>query len=66
MNRECPGCEGEMGDQGRVVDLLDEYSPYLDQNWTDLVDGDPDSSLNGKCLHLFVCQDCKLAMIIKE
>ncbi|MBH0228688.1 hypothetical protein [Halobacillus yeomjeoni] len=49
-----------MRDQGRVTDYLDDYSPYLDQKWTDLVDGDLDSSLTNECVHLFVCEDCGL------
>ncbi|WP_231622408.1 hypothetical protein [Halobacillus karajensis] len=49
-----------MRDQGRVTDFLDDYSPYLDQKYTDLVDGDFDSSLNEECVHLFICEDCGL------
>ncbi len=58
--RSCPKCEGRMKDQGRVTDFLDEYSPYLDLTYTDLVDGDIDSSLQDECVHLFVCEACGL------
>lgn len=58
--RPCPKCEGTMRDQGRVTDFLDDYSPYLDQKYTNLVDGDLDSSATDECVHLFVCEDCGL------
>ncbi|MCA0969692.1 hypothetical protein LCM20_03670 [Halobacillus litoralis] len=47
-----------MRDKGRVADFFDDYSPYLDISFTDLVDGDPDSSIQGECVHLFVCEKC--------
>ncbi|MBN8233620.1 hypothetical protein JF544_00095 [Halobacillus kuroshimensis] len=43
-----------------MTDFLDEYSPYLDLTYTDLVDGDIDSSLQDECVHLFVCEACGL------
>ncbi|WP_156112544.1 hypothetical protein [Halobacillus sp. BBL2006] len=49
-----------MHDQGRITDFLDDYSPYLELKWTDLVDGDLDSSRTGECVHLFICEDCGL------
>ncbi|KHE73122.1 hypothetical protein LD39_00990 [Halobacillus sp. BBL2006] len=58
--RPCPRCDGTMHDQGRITDFLDDYSPYLELKWTDLVDGDLDSSRTGECVHLFICEDCGL------
>jgi hypothetical protein len=49
-----------MYDQGRVTDFLDDYSPYLDQKYTDLVDGLPMSIETGDCVHLFTCENCGL------
>ncbi|WP_139205862.1 hypothetical protein [Halobacillus alkaliphilus] len=56
----CPKCKGTMEDQGRITDFLDDYSPYLDQKWTNLVDGDEDSSITDECIHLFICGQCGL------
>ncbi|WP_281976132.1 hypothetical protein [Halobacillus litoralis] len=58
--RHCPRCNGMMIDQGRVTDFFDDYSPYLDQKYTDLVDGELYSSVAEQCVHLFVCEDCGL------
>lgn len=55
---QCPRCEKTMHDQGRVTDFLDDYSPYLDIKWTNLVDGDLFSSINESCAHLFMCESC--------
>ncbi|TGB05316.1 hypothetical protein [Halobacillus salinus] len=56
--KPCPRCDGTMYDKGRVTDFLDEYSPYLDAKYTDLVDGDKDSSNTDECVHMFVCNKC--------
>ncbi|MBA2174587.1 hypothetical protein H0266_06650 [Halobacillus locisalis] len=57
-NKPCPRCKGTMYDRGRVTDFLDEYSPYLDLDYTDLVDGELNSSVTEECVHYFVCEEC--------
>ncbi|WJE16761.1 hypothetical protein QRD89_05285 [Halobacillus sp. ACCC02827] len=53
----CPRCPNLMKDEGRAADYFDDYSPYLDQNATNLVDG-VENSGTGTCVHLFVCDSC--------
>lgn len=53
----CSTCAAEMIDTGKVVDYLDNYSPYLDMSILEQVDGvqhDPTSS----CIHLYYCSSC--------
>ncbi|MYL32386.1 hypothetical protein GLW08_06390 [Pontibacillus yanchengensis] len=54
----CPACNWEMKEQGRVVDYLDDYSPYLDDEGLKLVDGDQNSSEEHECVHLYQCTKC--------
>lgn len=62
----CPRCRGTMYDKGRAVDFLDEYSPYLDMKYTEMVDGDPDSSITDDCVHVFVCNKCGFQDILAK
>jgi len=50
----CPTCEGLMVDEGPIVDYLDDYSPYLSRDITQLVDG----TASDKCVHLYKCTEC--------
>lgn len=52
---ECEYCNGKMVDEGPLVNYLDEYSPYLSNDITQLVDGAP----HDKCMHLFKCSECE-------
>ncbi|MCT4607269.1 MAG: hypothetical protein N4A64_14425 [Marinisporobacter sp.] len=51
----CPHCGKQMEDRGMVADFLDEYSPYLAMDITQLVDG----ASYDQCVHLFYCEACK-------
>jgi len=51
---KCEFCNNVMVDKGRLTDYLDDYSPYLEMNITELVDGGP----NNVCVHLFKCEKC--------
>ncbi len=53
-NIECPQCGDMMVDKGPIVDYLDDYSPYLSNDITQLVDGAP----HDKCTHLYQCESC--------
>lgn len=53
-NKSCPKCSNTMGDDGPIVNYLDDYSPYLSNDITQLVDGVP----HDQCLHLFSCSKC--------
>ncbi|RKD31457.1 hypothetical protein [Thermohalobacter berrensis] len=51
---ECPMCKENMMDEGPIVNYLDDYSPYLPKDITQLVDG----AEHDKCVHLFRCKGC--------
>ncbi|NBI05812.1 hypothetical protein [Senegalia massiliensis] len=52
--KNCKRCGGDMIDQGPIVDYLDNYSPYLSNDITQLVDG----VSKNECTHLFKCKEC--------
>lgn len=54
MTEECKYCGNTMIDEGPITNYLDEYSPYLSSDITELVDGAP----HDKCMHLFKCEEC--------
>ena len=43
-----------MEDKGPLVNLMDDYSPYLLDEITHLVDG----VNRNKCVHTYQCQNC--------
>lgn len=51
---KCHRCGNYMCDQGPIVNYLDDYSPYLSRDLTQLVDG----ASHDKCVHLFKCKKC--------
>ncbi len=55
MNMNCPKCSARMKDDGPIVNYLDDYSPYLSNDITQLVDGVP----HDQCIHLFSCEECE-------
>ncbi|MBS4171869.1 hypothetical protein [Bacillus sp. FJAT-49736] len=55
---ECIQCGQEMEDQGRIYDYFDDYSPYMEIDLIKLADGDPISSEQPICVHLFKCREC--------
>lgn len=56
INEICEKCGSNMINEGPLVNFLDEYSPYLSNDITQLVDG----AEHDKCMHLFVCKKCEL------
>ncbi|MDC3417291.1 hypothetical protein [Aquibacillus salsiterrae] len=60
VERACPSCHQytEMQNQGRVVDFMGDYIPYLDYEGTNLIDGMSNSKRNHICLHLYHCHNC--------
>ncbi|QHE51319.1 hypothetical protein [Pontibacillus sp. HMF3514] len=56
--KNCSDCEEHLTDEGKLVDYLDEYSPYLDDEGLKLVDGDPESTEDHVCVHLLRCPKC--------
>ncbi|MFA8439072.1 hypothetical protein [Pueribacillus sp. YX66] len=53
-----------MNDLGKIVDYLDEYSPYEDIQTLKCVDGLSYSIEKHKCLHLFHCSHCEIQKVI--
>jgi len=52
--KSCPRCSAEMEDAGPLVNFFDDYSAYLSNDITQLVDGVP----HHQCVHLFSCKNC--------
>ncbi|HBM80278.1 MAG: hypothetical protein QME45_14475 [Clostridiales bacterium] len=50
----CDECGNEMKNGGRIQDYYDDYSPYLNYNDTDIIDGEP----YGICQHIYICPAC--------
>ncbi|MEQ6389126.1 hypothetical protein RZN22_07325 [Bacillaceae bacterium S4-13-58] len=48
-----------------MVDFLDNYSPYLEDEGLKLVDGVEDSSKSHLCVHLVQCHNCGLEENVK-
>ncbi|MBM7551118.1 hypothetical protein [Thalassobacillus pellis] len=58
LEQQCPACKNLMDDQGKLVDYLDDYSPYLDVGITKMVDGDRQSVKSDHCIHVLRCKSC--------
>lgn len=56
--KNCPTCESAMTNQGRLVDFMGDYIAYLEYDGTNLIDGDPESTQNHTCIHLYYCNQC--------
>ncbi len=54
VDYNCPKCNGVMVDKGPEVNYMDNYSPYLLDEITHLVDG----VKNDKCVHIYQCSNC--------
>ncbi len=54
IQQKCFICNNDMVDRGPIVNYLDDYSPYLLDDITTLVDGVEKE----KCVHLFYCNNC--------
>ncbi|UFU00464.1 hypothetical protein KO561_05855 [Radiobacillus kanasensis] len=54
----CTNCGENMDDVGRAVDYHSDYSPYLDYQITNTVDGADASDERNVCMHLFICPTC--------
>ncbi|MCC5912156.1 MAG: hypothetical protein JJT76_17190 [Clostridiaceae bacterium] len=51
---QCPTCHNKMEAQGAIEEYFDDYSPYLDREITEKLDG----VAAEKCLHIFYCTEC--------
>nr|WP_246187701.1 hypothetical protein [Ornithinibacillus caprae] len=55
---ECPNCNYNIDDQGKVTDYFDDYSAYMDIEMMKFFDGDRKSLEGHHCLHYFYCANC--------
>ncbi|QDP39703.1 hypothetical protein FN924_05650 [Radiobacillus deserti] len=64
----CTNCGNHMENVGRAVDYHSDYSPYLDYQITNTVDGIDTSNQNNICVHLFICPNCShdMTKVIEE
>lgn len=56
---ECPSCQNQMNDNGRLLDYFDDYSAYLDIEGMKLIDGIADDQKNQQCPHVYYCLNCE-------
>lgn len=54
VNYDCPKCNSAMEDKGPQVNYMDDYSPYLLDEVTHLIDG----VKREQCLHIYQCTEC--------
>ncbi|EOW9529999.1 hypothetical protein ACO11K_003771 [Bacillus cytotoxicus] len=54
----CPTCQNVLQDYGKVVDYIDDYSAYMDQELLTAVDGLTAQNSERYCTHLFYCATC--------
>lgn len=54
----CGTCHGQMADNGRLIEQLGDYAPYLDDEGMKLFDGDKQSKTDHTCVHVYVCKNC--------
>lgn len=54
----CPTCASLLQDYGKIVDYLDTYSAYLDQDLLLQVDGLTQNNSQQHCVHVFYCAAC--------
>ncbi|MCF6459802.1 hypothetical protein [Clostridium sp. Cult3] len=50
----CIDCNTIMVDKGPMVNYMDDYSPYLLDDITHLVDG----AKRDECVHIYQCPEC--------
>nr|WP_077623158.1 hypothetical protein [Sediminibacillus massiliensis] len=65
ITRNCSNCDETMEDQGKVVDYMGDYSPYLPDDIAKTVDGVQNSTEDHVCVHLFHCNNCKQDMRVE-
>ncbi|SCY04043.1 hypothetical protein [Alkaliphilus peptidifermentans] len=51
---KCHSCGNVMKDYGVIQDYFDDYSPYLDRDITERLDG----ATRNECMHVFFCEIC--------
>ncbi|WP_078552591.1 hypothetical protein [Bacillus alkalicellulosilyticus] len=68
VNLLCESCQGPVEDRGRLMDLFDDYSPYLDIEGMKMINGIPDDQKLHECTHVLVCPTCgtEQLYIVKE
>lgn len=60
---KCPNCQNEMEDKGRLMDLFDDYSAYLDIEGMKLFDGYQSDCVHHQCPHVFSCRSCTIEIV---
>ncbi|MDM5187268.1 hypothetical protein QUF99_07980 [Bacillus sp. DX4.1] len=54
----CQACTSILQDYGKVVDYLDAYNAYMDQDLLTAVDGLTSNNSQRYCIHFFYCGAC--------
>ncbi|UOQ46786.1 hypothetical protein MUN88_11830 [Gracilibacillus caseinilyticus] len=58
MSYDCAVCGANMLDGGKIVDYYGDYSPYMEIEDAQMVDGVPNSYGEHQCVHIGVCSAC--------
>ncbi|WP_163537152.1 hypothetical protein [Gracilibacillus sp. YIM 98692] len=64
LEATCKNCEAPLEDAGKVVDYYGDYSPYIEANDAQLIDGVSDSSKQHQCIHVGTCSTCQMSQEI--
>ncbi|CAM4189613.1 hypothetical protein [Bacillus manliponensis] len=54
----CANCMNTLQDYGKVVDYIDDYSAYMDQELLTAVDGLTVNNSQRYCMHVMYCGAC--------
>lgn len=54
----CPECNTQLEDTGKVSDFLDPYGHYNDVETAKMGDGYPNTTKDQICPHLMYCHNC--------
>lgn len=58
LDINCPKCNTQLEDSGKVSDFLDPYGHYNDEETVKMGDGYPNTARDQICPHLMVCNNC--------
>lgn len=58
MEVNCPSCGQYLEDNGKMMDYLDDYSPYMPIEQMKLENGYLSDYEKEECLHYLICPQC--------
>ncbi len=64
LNINCPSCNIQLKDSGKVSDYLDAYGHYNDEETNKMGDGFLNTAKDQICPHLMVCNECVYEQVV--